>query len=207
MVEAKADLQRRWQREGRVEEVTAFRERVREKLRGEGVRRHDAAQQAWEQAATEFPPLEAANDTPPDPEENEKPGEELAGASPDPATQTVVDWNRDLQWSYHNLDVTVKPADAPSAGAWSLRLWGRSNRAKFFDMVQREFKDKPAHASAPELDSDDHDGIEEIREYLRKYGSQRTVRQAACPYCHHELTVSEQGSELCLMAPEPDVSN
>ncbi len=43
---------------------------------------------------------------------------------------------RDVLWSYENLENRrAKPQDAPTLGAWSLLLWARQYRNRFFEMV------------------------------------------------------------------------
>jgi hypothetical protein len=44
-------------REGRLEDFNARREQLRATLREQGMRRKEAADQAWRQALAEFPPL------------------------------------------------------------------------------------------------------------------------------------------------------
>ncbi len=120
MRESKAELTDRLRREGRLE---AFKKR-REELKAEGV----PAKQAWYQAATEFPP--PAVTTP----AQEAPSidlQSLKGKSPVSVVLAAT-------WAFENLDADwVLPADAPSAGAWSLREWARSNvvtRTEFYRM-------------------------------------------------------------------------
>lgn len=43
----------------------------------------------------------------------------------------------DFFWAYENLNLDVSPADAPSGGAWSMLLDGRSDRQRFFDRFGR----------------------------------------------------------------------
>lgn len=51
-----------------------------------------------------------------------------------------VDLERDLTWAYQNLGKrigTVRPADAPSAGAWTQLGYARKNQTKFIETVNK----------------------------------------------------------------------
>jgi hypothetical protein len=109
--ESKAELTDRLRREGRFE---AFKKR-REELKASGV----PAPEAWYLAATEFPPpvtQPAAKASAAD----------LRALKGKPAVSVV----QAAAWAFEHLDADwVTPADAPSAGAWSMREWAKSNMA------------------------------------------------------------------------------
>jgi hypothetical protein len=60
--ESKIQLIERWRREGRTEEVTHYRDEVREQLRAQGKTRKEAREASWQAARAAFPPLPAAED-------------------------------------------------------------------------------------------------------------------------------------------------
>lgn len=62
MQESKIQLIDRWRREGRTDEVTRYREEVRERLRAEGKSRQQAKEESWQAARAAFPPLPPAKD-------------------------------------------------------------------------------------------------------------------------------------------------
>ena len=80
MNESKIELTERLRREGRWAEASLFKDRKVKELRSQGVKRPQAADQAWEAMATEFPPLPKPA---PDPvsaaDRNPKPSAMVAG--------------------------------------------------------------------------------------------------------------------------------
>ena len=112
MRESKAELTDRLRREGRWE---AFKKR-REELRVGGT----PAKQAWFEAATEFPAVVDRSATP------AAPVVDLQVLKGKPPISVV----RAALWAFENLDADwITPAEAPTAGAWSLRQWARSGIA------------------------------------------------------------------------------
>ena len=57
MNESKIELTERLRREGRWSEASQFKDEVLKKLRSDGMTRADAAEQAWERMAAQYPPL------------------------------------------------------------------------------------------------------------------------------------------------------
>ena len=118
MRESKAELTDRLRREGRFE---AFKKR-REELKANGT----PAKQAWYQAATEFPAAEHV------PLQSAIPAEQLEALRGKYAVPTI----EAAFWALEHLDTPwTQPADAPSAGAWSLLQWARQSpmtRTEFF---------------------------------------------------------------------------
>jgi hypothetical protein len=57
-------MSNRWRREGRLEEVAAFRETIRLECKNRGLKKQEANDAAWAEAERNFPPLASA----PDPE-------------------------------------------------------------------------------------------------------------------------------------------
>ena len=118
MRESKAELTDRLRREGRWE---AFKKR-REELRANGT----PAKQAWYQAAAEFPPPVAQ------PAATAVPAVDLRALKGKPAVSIV----QAAAWAFEQLDCDwVKPADAPSPGAWGRLEWARSSmmaRSEFY---------------------------------------------------------------------------
>ena len=112
MRESKAELTDRLRREGRFE---AFKKR-REELKVGGM----AASEAWDAAATEFPPPVAQHAA------GEAPTVDLRALMGKPTLPVA----EAATWASEHLDADwVSPADAPSAGAWSMREWARSSMA------------------------------------------------------------------------------
>lgn len=112
MRESKAELTDRLRSEGRWE---AFRKR-REELKAGGM----AAADAWNAAKVEFPP----------PNGRQRNGEtskvDLGALRGKPAVSVA----QAAAWVFEYLDADwIIPADAPSAGAWSLREWAQSSLA------------------------------------------------------------------------------
>ena len=70
----KAGSWHRMKREGRLEEFNARREELRAELKEKGMKRKDAATEAWRQAIDEYPPLPVEEDE----EEAEEPDDPLA---------------------------------------------------------------------------------------------------------------------------------
>ena len=64
MTETKAQMTDRWRREGREEEVAAFREQVRLECKKRGLKRQEANEAAWAEAARNFPPLDPPEPSP-----------------------------------------------------------------------------------------------------------------------------------------------
>ena len=116
--ESKSELTDRLRREGRFDE---FKKR-REQLKAAG----NEAKDAWIIAAAEFPPptVNGSNGSAPKVDLRVlkgKPAVNIADAA---------------AWVFENLDCDwIAPADAPSAGAWSLLQWARSSmmaRSEFY---------------------------------------------------------------------------
>lgn len=113
MRESKAELMDRLRREGRWDAFV----RRREELKATGT---DAAS-AWEIATAEIGPVAPAAET----ATAESDGPALAAL----ARKPLISMSALLAWVFENLDTAVGPADAPSAGAWSMRQSVRTNAA------------------------------------------------------------------------------
>ena len=118
MRESKAELTDRLRREGRFE---AFKKR-REELKAGGM----AASDAWDVAAGEFLPPVAQSAT------GEARTVDLRALKGKPAVSVV----QAAAWASEQLDCDwIKPADAPSPGAWGMLEWARSSmtaRSEFY---------------------------------------------------------------------------
>ena len=121
MRESKAELTDRLRREGRFE---TFKKR-REELKAEGI----AASDAWDVAAAEFPP-------PPEQALHEQTSAFTKNEFRTIKKKPRIRIGQAIRWVFDNLEGDwVRPKDAPSAGAWSLRQWARSStatRAEFY---------------------------------------------------------------------------
>ena len=133
MHESKAELKDRLREDGNWEAFI----RCREQLKTEGM----AASDAWAAAADEFPAPDhdKLNET--------SPAVDLR-ALKDKSPVSVVDA---AGWAFEHLDADwIKPADAPSSGAWSLREWARSNlrtRSEFYKMFAGRLVSVPQKVS------------------------------------------------------------
>ncbi len=117
MRESKAELTDRLRREGH---WAAFKRR-REELKAGGM----AASDAWGVAAAEFPPPDTHRANGAAPAVNLR---ALKGKPAVPVVQAAT-------WAFEYLDADwIKPVDAPSAGAWSMREWARTRRTEFYKL-------------------------------------------------------------------------
>lgn len=141
MTESKIEITERLRGEGRWSEASRYKDETLRGLRAEGMKKAEAAEEAWRRMAEKFPPQAA-----PVPCEV---GE--AGAlSPEVVSAEDIDIDalidrigdprpdlvRDTIWAYeHLVDRRTKPSDAPTAGAWALLQWARRYQNRFFEMV------------------------------------------------------------------------
>jgi hypothetical protein len=138
MNESKIDLTDRLRQEGRWAEASLRKDVLIAELRASGLKRVEAAAEAWRRLAAEFPPLE------PDEDDNDAMEDDacppLAIAEGD---SLPLDWEADVLWVYHALgDESVPPA--PSRGAANLLRWakknGRNRGAFYSTMLPRLFR-------------------------------------------------------------------
>ena len=133
MNESKIGITERLRAEGRWDEASKFKDETLRTLRGEGMKKAEAGEEAWRRMAEKYPPLENA-------------GEDVPGVFPDEEIDTDEladrigderpDLVRDTLWVYDHLaDRRTKPAEAPSAGAWALLGWARRYQNRFFEMI------------------------------------------------------------------------
>lgn len=139
MNETKIDLTHRLQRDGRWEEASAFREKMRRELREAGKVRAVANDEAWARMADEFPPL-SGNRQRRDVEDDLL-AEGECGDLPENLPVGSATFKEDLLWAYNNITSAVAETTAPSGSAWYLREWGRNPRArdKFVTLVMKVF--------------------------------------------------------------------
>jgi len=162
--ESKITITARLQREGRWPEASAYKDSQIAECRGEGMTRAQANTEGWRRMREKYPPL-------PPPEElhtdnDEASAEDVADAFP-LFDGKSADLKTDVLWCYSNFaNRTVRPADAPSAGAWAMLEWARSSRNKFFEIVVKILQ-------LPSQDDEDraaitHDrkNVEQIRRVL-----------------------------------------
>jgi hypothetical protein len=156
MTESRIGLTERLRREGRWEEAAKFKDVAIRDLRAKGIRKAEASEHAWEAMANAFPPLANTGDGPPEAMAGEPlPPQQPGGTAPDIDVEALLDrldndrqppdLIRDTLWAYENLENRwTKPEDAPSLGAWSLLLWARQYRNRFFEQVlPRAMMNKP----------------------------------------------------------------
>ncbi|MFA7176718.1 MAG: hypothetical protein WC114_05685 [Smithellaceae bacterium] len=173
--ESKIDLTDRLRREGRWAEASAFKDEVIREMRSFGHDRISAKEKGWEEMERLFPPLPPAAEEEDDPaaeegfEEFPAVDEEAVEAMLDRADKGVsaVDLFGDIRWVYSQLEnKRVQPAQAPSAGAWSLLLWARKYQSRFFEQLLPK-----ALAKSPEDDEGvkrEKRRVEEIEAMLEK---------------------------------------
>ena len=149
MNESKIELTERLRREGRWPEASLFKDRLKAKLRSDGMTKTDAGEEAWRRMAAQYPPLanigEAVPEAPDATIGEPSPAPRPRGTEPDIDIDALLerigdrqppDLVRDTLWVYENLpNRRVKPADAPSCGAWALLEWARQYRNRFFEQV------------------------------------------------------------------------
>ncbi len=152
MNESKIELTERLRREGRWSEASQFKDETLKKLRSDGMTRADAAEEAWQRMAAQYPPLanigESAPEVPdatagepwpaqrPRSTEHEEHDIDIDALLDRIGDGRPSDLVRDTLWAYENLaNRRIKASDAPSFGAWSLLEWARQYRNRFFEQV------------------------------------------------------------------------
>ncbi|MCC6126017.1 MAG: hypothetical protein IT426_13715 [Pirellulales bacterium] len=148
MNESKINLTTRLRREGRWAEASKFKDETLKKLRGEGVKRAEAGEKAWERMAAMYPPLapnvEAAPETALAMPEKPLTAQSSSGIESNEIDALLdrigdgrpSDLVQDTLWTYENLaNSRIKASDAPSVGSWGLLLWARQYRNRFFEQV------------------------------------------------------------------------
>ena len=124
----KAGGWRRLKREGRLDEFSARREVLRNDLRKKGMKRKQAAHEAWRIALAEFPPLQT-DGLVDDELENAQSCQEVQDSLPPPPPYE----SSDTIWVYHHIPlISTQQSDAPSPGAWSLLQFCRDNPSQFY---------------------------------------------------------------------------
>lgn len=127
MTESKIELTERLRRENRWAEASRFKDAKVKELRAGGMTRAAASEAAWTATAEAYPaagtPAAAADD-------------DLIDVDALLADRKPPDLTRDVLWVYDHLaDRNAKPQDAPTAGAWSLLLWARRYKNRYFEMI------------------------------------------------------------------------
>lgn len=135
MTESRSEATDRLRREGRWSEACVFREEMRQKFRGEGMKRADAVEASWSAMCAQYPPLPVVDE--PTPAEPDQPRHsEAIAAILERSTESGSDLTGDVNWVYAHLgDAEIAPVDFPSLGAWSLWHWARVNSNRFFEQL------------------------------------------------------------------------
>ena len=135
--------------EGRLEDFNARREQFRAALREQGMRRKEAADQAWRQALAEFPPLASDPGSEPgsvEAEDGEEPADDAGleeALAQFNASENEAELESDAMWVYTHLSArNLSPADAPSPGAWSMLLVARKDKRWFLKDVLPKLRRK-----------------------------------------------------------------
>jgi hypothetical protein len=82
----------------------------------------------------------------------------------------LPDLTRDTLWAYENLlNRRVKPEDAPSLGAWSLLIWARQYRNRFFEQLLPKAMSAKGDVGEEGRIKEELQRIEEVRERLMRY--------------------------------------
>lgn len=177
MHESKSELTDRLRREGRWTEASRYRDKVRNELKVQGVKRSEASERAWEAMADEYPPLEGSAGcaagtsfgipkVPDGPEAQEELRWLIEATSEDD-----IDLGRDIRWVYEHLwDEGVTPAAAPGGGAWALLKWARANPNDFFRQVLPKglSDDQPRRRTRSGLHPETELQMEELKQMLNE---------------------------------------
>lgn len=167
MKESKIELTERLRREGRWEEASRFKDDTVKRLRGEGTKRAEAADAAWDAMAEKYPPLPPAEpkcpEPPPEVETDDSDLDVLAAR----VEGSPPDLVRDTLWAYENLEnKQARPEDAPSVGAWSLLKWARDYRNRFFEQLVPRAMAARAKQEETSAEADVDPGLDEVRTLL-----------------------------------------
>jgi len=183
MNESKIELTERLRREGRWSEASLFKDAELRKLRSGGMTKANAGEEAWRRMAAKFPALANTGDT-----DDETPDTMAAKPLPPQRSRSMepdididalldrigdarqpADLVRDVLWVYGALENRrLKPTDAPSLGAWSLLVWARQYRNRFFEQVlPKAMLNKPPEDE--ENQRQEKKSIAEIRAILAKF--------------------------------------
>jgi hypothetical protein len=165
MQESKIVATNRLVREGRWEEASAFRDRVRAQLRAEGKNRRQAAEEAWQAMLEAFPPDTAPATAVDSPSTDNTNTDEMI---PQSVVDGSPDFVGDILWVYSNLEAKrVTFADAPTPGAWNLLKWAREYRNRFFEqLVPKAIASKQQQESEANPYADDPMSIQQIRNMI-----------------------------------------
>ena len=144
---SKSSLIERWKREGRWEDIDIEKNARIKELRSSGILKAAAGEQAWQEMADKYPPIE--------PKQEPKTFEPIADLAGDNG-----DFVAAAQWAFDNLARDVEPKDAPSAGAWSLLKWARNSEDDFFKSIMPKALDIRAKQGG----AVDEQAIEELSE-------------------------------------------
>jgi hypothetical protein len=138
VTESKIELTERLRLDGRWQEASRFKDTVLRECRAKGMKKAEASDAAWTAMAEAFPPLDTVDETVPfvTPGDRRGPdGDDLLDLD-DLVARQPHDFPRDVARVYeHMADRKASPETAPGAGAWSLLLWARRNRNRFFENV------------------------------------------------------------------------
>ena len=162
MRESKADLPDRLRREGLGE---AFKKR-REELKAMGT----PAKQSWYEAAVEFPPSDARPAA-------KAPVADLRALKGKPTVPVV----QAAAWAFEHLDADwVTPADAPSAGAWSMREWARSSMATRSEFYKKFVAKLVMPSQEAARQAEEKAEADEVERYKRLFGDLKPDPQGRC---------------------------
>ncbi|TVS20243.1 MAG: hypothetical protein EA424_04950 [Planctomycetaceae bacterium] len=119
---------------GRWSEASRFKDSVIRELRQQGMKKTEAADEAWLRMAAEYPAVAIVEF--PDNEgteafENSGNVESMLDRLDSGGQPNLV---HDTWWVYEHLEESqVSAMDCPSLGAWSLLCWARQYRSRFFE--------------------------------------------------------------------------
>jgi len=163
--ESKIVATERLRREGRWEEASMYRDEIRKKARADGHSKADANEQAWQAMSQQYPPL-PQDDLPGD---ILRRGVKLLDLSPDDF-DGQSDLVLDTLWVYDHLTNKGATAEAaPSLGAWSLLLWARESRNRFFEQVLPKAMSAKKKVEADKHHVSDDKGLEEIEKMIKDF--------------------------------------
>ena len=170
MQESRIELTDRLRGEGRWSEASRFKDSVIRELRQQGMKKTEAADEAWVRMAAEYPAVAMEfpdNEGTPTFEQSDDVESMLArldsGGQPNLAHDT---W-----WVYEHLDDSqVAAMDCPSLGAWSLLCWARQYRSRFFEQfLPKLIKTNDRSGPSEEVVRPVRRSAEEIHAILRSF--------------------------------------
>jgi hypothetical protein len=154
-MESRIELTDRLRREGRWPEASKRKDEMVKLLRAEGMKRTEAAEEAWRRLAAEYPPLPHTTELEPEPDDDEELAVCVVGPNVLPSAwgdlPESASFEVEVEWVHQNRVLVVEERTggasrlhweharkpAPSYGAVNLMEFAATNRKGFMDILQR----------------------------------------------------------------------